>query len=192
MEDTERTALGATSFLPSTWECIACTGHRILPKKRNLRQWDEGSKLIILSDHNFAPVLACKGAKCPAIIRVEDGSLKELGDAFSCLLGDFTLPEGSIIAIGSLSHLQKAGLTAYTDKLVIEFKRFSSMFRNQVYVVPYLPMPLCGTDDPNLVKLIMDLSMWMDSTRWGWTSRPSSTGPTSSWKAATSLRRPSL
>jgi hypothetical protein len=37
------------------------------------------------------------------------------------------------------------------------------MFRNQVVVVPYAPIPLCGTNDSNLIKLLMDFSLYMDN-----------------------------
>ena len=37
------------------------------------------------------------------------------------------------------------------------------MFKNQVVVVPFLPMPLHGTDDPVLVRRILDFSLYLDS-----------------------------
>jgi len=118
---------------------------------------------VILSDQNFTPLLPLKENSCPAIIRIEDGSLKELGDSFCCLLGEHTLPEGSVMAIGSMSHLQKAGLAAYSDKMVTECRRFRAMFKNQIIVLPFVPIPLCGTDDPNLVKRLLTYTYYLDS-----------------------------
>jgi len=163
IEDSTRMQLGSTSFIPANWQCLACEEHVILPKKRNLPQWKEGGRLVILSDQNISPLIPSDNKSCPAVIRVEGGSLRELGDSFCCILGDHTLPEGSVIAIGSLSHLQKEGMSSYSTKMVTECRRFRAMFKNQVVVIPFTPMPLCGTSDSNLVKLIMDYSLYMDS-----------------------------
>jgi hypothetical protein len=77
--------------------------HKLMPKKRNKQQWTRGRKLVILTDQNFPAALPSLDGKCPAIIRVEGGLLSELGDFFYSLLKDFTLPEGSVLMIGSLS-----------------------------------------------------------------------------------------
>jgi hypothetical protein len=45
--------------------------------------------------------LPSKDDLCPAIIRVENGLLCELGDLFFSLLKDFTLPEGSVSRNGT-------------------------------------------------------------------------------------------
>ncbi len=64
-------------------------------------------------DQNFPAALPSLDGKCPAIIHVEGGLLSELGDFFYSLLKDFTLPEGSVLLIGSLSHLMEEGLVGY-------------------------------------------------------------------------------
>jgi len=163
IEDSIRLQIGTTSFIPANWQCLASEGHPSLPKKRNLDQWKGGRRLVILCDQNIAPVIPSNDKSCPSIIRIEDGSLSELGDSLCCLLGDHTLPEGSEIAMGSLSHLMRAGLSAYADIMVTECRRFRSMFKNQGVVVPFAPIPLCGTDDPNLVKRLTSLTYYMDS-----------------------------
>jgi hypothetical protein len=85
--------------------------------------------MIVLSDQSMPAVLPSVNSLCPAIIRVEGGLLWEIGDAFCNLYSDFALPVGSIILIGSLSHLLLEGLAKYTKRVVNEVKRFSSMFR---------------------------------------------------------------
>jgi len=119
--------------------------------------------LIILTDQNFAPVLPSTQGRCPAIIRMEDGSLGELGDSLCTLLGEFTLPEGSIIAISSMSHLQRVGLTCYADKLVSECRRFRNLLQGRAVVVPFTPLPLCGTSDRNLIRMLIDFSLYLDT-----------------------------
>jgi hypothetical protein len=50
----------------------------------------------------------------------------------------------------------------YTKGLVTEFIRFSKAFNNTVHVVPFLPPPLFGTNNPELLRAMMDVSMWIE------------------------------
>jgi hypothetical protein len=93
---------------------------------------------------------------------VEGGLLREIGIAFMNMLGDFTIPEGSVIVIGSLSHLMEEGRVGYSKGLVTEFIRFTKAFKNTVHVVPFLPPPLCGTNDPELLRAMLDITVWIE------------------------------
>jgi hypothetical protein len=150
------------------WVCLGCeSGHKLLPKKRNKSQWTKGRKLVILSDQNMPASLPSKNDLCPAIIRVENGLLCELGDLFFSLLKDFTLPEGSVLLIGSLTHLMEEGLVGYAKKMGAEFRRFSKLFDYTVHVVPFLPPPLGGTNDPDLVSNSYHIMTWLSMSRSG-------------------------
>ncbi len=141
-EDTAELLISTTSFSRMDWVCLGCeTGHKLLPKKRNKSQWTKGRKLIILTDQIKPACLPSRDDLCPAIIRVEGGLLCELGDLFFSLQKDFTLPEGSVLLIGSLTHLMEEGLVGYAMKLGAEFRRFSKLFDYTVHVVPFLPPP---------------------------------------------------
>ncbi len=106
--------VSTTSFTRVDWICTSCyVGNKLLPRKRNKPQWTNGRKLVILSDQNFPAALQSMGEKCPAVIHMEGGLLSELGDFFYSLLLDFTLPERSVLLIGSLSHLMTEGLVGY-------------------------------------------------------------------------------
>ncbi|MFN9960148.1 MAG: hypothetical protein ACK55I_44265, partial [bacterium] len=105
--------------------------------------------------------------KCPAIIRVEGALLSELGDIFYSLLRDFTLPEGSILLIGSLSHLMEEGLVGYAKSLGAEFRRFSKLFDFTVHLIPFIPPPAGGTNDPDLVINLLHITTWLERVqRW--------------------------
>jgi hypothetical protein len=107
---------------------------------------------------------------CPAIIRVEDGLLCELGDLFFSLLRDFTLPEGSVLLIGSLTHLMEEGLVGYAKKIGAEYRRFTKLFDYTVHVVPFLPPPLGGTNDPDLVSNSYHIMTWLEHVqKWNLT-----------------------
>ena len=97
--------------------------------------------------------------------------LTELSEAFTAALGEFTLPEGSVVLIGSLSHLMEEGPAGYCRGLVKEFRRFSGLYRKQVHIVPFVPFPMGGTNDPSLLKAIMDVSSWLEEVQpWDLTS----------------------
>ncbi len=75
--------------------------------------------VIILSDQTFPPVLPPTGdGICTVIIRVEDFELWELEEVFTDMFKAFfkphgNLPFGSVILVGSMSHLAKNGLNFY-------------------------------------------------------------------------------
>jgi hypothetical protein len=52
-----------------------------------------------------------------------------------------TVPEGSVIVIGSVTHLMVEGRVGYSKGLFTEYIRFSKAFNNTVHVVPFMPPP---------------------------------------------------
>jgi hypothetical protein len=105
--------------------------------------------------------------KCPAIIRVEGALLSELGDIFYSLLRDFTMPEGSILLIGSLSHLMEEGMVGYAKCLGADFRRFSKLFDFTVHMIPFIPPPAGGTNDPDLISNMIHITTWLEKAqRW--------------------------
>ncbi len=56
---------------------------------------------------------------------IEGGWLHEIGDAFLELMDELTLPEGSVILLGSLSDLMNQGSAGHAKALCREVRRFS-------------------------------------------------------------------
>jgi hypothetical protein len=83
--------------------------------------WQNGRKLIFLTDQYMLVVFSSKGGLCPIIIRIDSGLLKELGTTFLGLLGNYTVPEGSVFLIGSVSHLMEEGCVGYSKGMVKEY-----------------------------------------------------------------------
>ena len=165
-EDARKLLVSTSSFRTEDWSCVACSvPHKLLPRRRNFTQWTKGRQLVILSDQNMAPVLPSANESCPAIIRVEGGLLCELTDAFIDTLGEFTMPEGSVILIGSLTHLMEEGQGGYARGLVKEYRRLSHLFQHTVHIVPFLPPALGGTNDPALIRYMMDISIWIQEVQ---------------------------
>jgi hypothetical protein len=126
-----------------------------------------GRKLVILTDQNFGAILPMEGKKCPIVVRVEGGWLHEIGDAFLELMDEHTLPEGSVILLGSLSNLMKQGSAGHAKALCREVRRFSGLFQGSATVIPFSPPPIFGTNDTSLVMAISDVTNWLDSVQTG-------------------------
>ncbi len=110
-------------------------------------------------------MLPSKKGMCPTVLRIDGGHLRELGTNFLTILGRYAVPEGSMIMIGSLSHLMEEGRVGYAKALVTEQIRFSKAFKNTVHVVPFVPPPLCGTNDPDLMQAILDVAGWLEKVQ---------------------------
>jgi hypothetical protein len=77
------------------------------------------------------------------------------------------LPSGSIILVGSMSHLAKNGLNFYTPILVETMTRMAGRVGPGVNVIPLLPIPVGGIGSETLVWDMMDLNCWIVSTGAG-------------------------
>jgi hypothetical protein len=115
VEDSRELIISSSSFVRDDWTCISCDKvHPLLPVKTEKNNWRDGRKLFFLCDQNFPAVLPARDESCPDLFRVEGGQLLEIGIAFMNMLGDFTIPEGSVIVVGSLSHLMEEGRVGYS------------------------------------------------------------------------------
>jgi hypothetical protein len=165
-ESTNDLLVSSTSFNRFNWECTSCeTRHDLLPLRHERYDWEGGRKLFIITDQNMPLMLPSKKGMCPAVLRIDGGHLRELGTNFLTILGRYAVPEGSVIMIGSLSHLMEEGRVGYAKALVNEQIRFSKAFKNTVHVVPFVPPPLCGTNDPDLMRAILDVAGWLEKVQ---------------------------
>jgi hypothetical protein len=166
MEDTRELIVSTHSYLKEDWSCISCKrSHPLLPLTSRKQEWTGGRKLIFLTDHNMPAILPSKDDLCPIIMRIDGGLLREIGTAFVSQLSRYTVPEGSVIFIGSITHLMEEGRVGYAKGLVTEYIRLSKVFKNTVHVVPFLPPPMGGTNDPELVRSMMDIISWIEKVQ---------------------------
>jgi hypothetical protein len=98
--------------------CLACD-----PPHSLVSSMSRGEPVaVVVCDQNFPPIMPAKDGKCVVVIRVEDGRLFELERAFKDIFSSHCaphdkLPLGSIVLVGSLSHLARYGLESYTCDL---------------------------------------------------------------------------
>jgi hypothetical protein len=120
----------------------------------------------VLSDQAFPPILPTVDGNCIVIIRVEDGTLTELATVFCDFFAKFLvpsvgLPPGSVIMIGSLSHLGRRGLGNYTEELVKTVGSLSPRVGAAVEIVPLVFVPLGGIGGPGTIRDAFDLDAWI-------------------------------
>jgi hypothetical protein len=125
--------------------------------------------VICISDQNFPPVLPADDGKCVVVIRVEEGRLFELENTFSDMFAGHCaphgrLPQGSVVLVGSLSHLGRYGLESYTVDLVKTMASLAARVGGGVSVVPYVPVPLGGIDEGETIRALFDLDSWLLGT----------------------------
>jgi hypothetical protein len=74
-----------------------------------------GPIVVLFSDQNFVPTLACSENRCINIVRVENANLDELLDIATKLFEQICVPKGSVFAFGSVSHLSRIGTSHFAD-----------------------------------------------------------------------------
>ena len=77
---------------------------------------------IALTDQSFPPfITANMSESCIAVLRVEDGKLSDLDSLFRAVFRSHVgpaecLPQGSVVMVGSVTHLSLSGLSCYTHR----------------------------------------------------------------------------
>jgi hypothetical protein len=111
--------------------CISCDNeHEIL---------GSSPMVICLSDQNFVPVLPADKGNCVNIVRIENASITELFEMGKETFHGKTLPEGSVILIGSASHLGRRGTSLYAGEWTSVVASASALWRG-VHICPLIPL----------------------------------------------------
>ena len=103
---------------------------------------------------------------CVAVLRVEDGKLSDLELLFrDVFLKDVSpagsLPHGSVVMVGSVTHLSLSGLSCYAEELVRTIRSISVSAGSGTTVIPAIPMLLGGVTCPVLIRQLLDLDSWI-------------------------------
>jgi hypothetical protein len=130
------------------------------------------AKVIVLSDQAFPPHLPTDDGKCVTVIWVEEGVLSELVSVFTDIFANFVCPAGSfplgsVILLGSLSHLGRRGICNYTEELVRNIGFLSARVGSGVEVVPMVLLPMGGIGDPGAVRDAHYLNSWIMGSALG-------------------------
>ena len=136
-------------------------GLHCLPQKPSYFWRGGGNRtVIVLADQNFPGLLPSVEGKCLAIIRLEKGTMTELVDFAINIAKSVTVPSGTVFLVGSLSHLEKVGTQSYATACINAKRRLMGAFK-KCEVVPFVPPPLGGCNNPELIRDIADSAMWL-------------------------------
>jgi hypothetical protein len=149
-------------------DCLSCNaGHSF---KDSLKAGIPA--VLFLTDQSFPPVLPAADKKCVVIIRVEDGLLSEIESAFCDLFAEFLtpnggLPRGSLVLVGSVSHLGARGLDSYAGELCGTISSLIGKIGPSVEVIPIVPVPVAGIGGGGKIRELFDLDSWIAGSGLG-------------------------
>ena len=100
------------------------------------------------------------------VIRAKDGLLSDLESIFKDVFRNFCRPEGvlplgSIILIGSTSHVSLLGLSMYAKDYVCVNNNLIAATGNGVPICRLIIVPLSGIDNTHAIEQLADLDSWI-------------------------------
>jgi len=142
----------SATFDPANQMCLMCPQeHPILNP--------EVPTAIVVSDQCFPTCLSGGGKNCVSIIRLENASLLELSDILQEVFAGAPLPPGTVIVMGSGSHLYRVGASAYASDWLRVMNSLAAKWKG-ITVCP-LP-PIIVSDCPgNFARDIGQLAVWL-------------------------------
>ena len=104
------------------------------------------------------------------VVRAEDGMLGDLEGVFRDVFRDQikpngTLPQGSVILVGSLSHMTLLGITTYVEDLVKLSNSLISLTGPGVSICPLVNIPLSGVSDSPSIAAMANMDSWVVSNK---------------------------
>jgi len=146
-----------TSFTTNSMICECCG--TFMGKSAN----EFGRQTFVVSDQCFPAALPSGGAgKCVKIYRMEGVTILDLVREFLADTAGWHWHPGSLILLGSASHLANVGLAAYTDDYHQATQIIGARLGKKVYVRPAPMILLGGTKDKQFIRSLVELSAWLN------------------------------
>jgi hypothetical protein len=129
---------------------------------------DDSPIVFVLADQCFPPVLPPEtDGECIKILRIEDGGVVELLNAFLEATKGFRIPAGTVIVIFSASRLSAIGTEAYATEFAEARFRLQRVVGDGIEMLHGFPILYTGTGNRALIKSILDLEHWVTSCAKG-------------------------
>jgi hypothetical protein len=148
------------SFDPSNMFCTGCKTrgpHSVVGS-------EEGDPVVLVfTDQNFPAVLFSQDERaCIGVVRVEGGTIKEIGFVIGDMLDGITVPKGSAILVGSVSDLGRQGLVGYSDELTRTLRIVKDKLGKEVQMAAIPPVLLGGVNSYRLLRNIVEAEQWAE------------------------------
>jgi hypothetical protein len=151
------------SFEPKDMTCSNCLErgrHSVLNGK------DGGPVVFVGTDQNFPAVLpSLDEDNCVSIVRVEDGSLRDITWAVIDLLSNIRLPDKTTILLGSMSSLAARGIQTYGEDLVWGIRMIKEKLGERVNASAIPPILINGIESPSLVRSLAEAEIWFEGLK---------------------------
>jgi hypothetical protein len=142
----------SSSFDPSKLMCVSCeTEHPVIGNKPSV---------FLFSDQNFVSSVHSHTKECVNVVRIENASLLELFETAKEILGNVTLPEGSVFMFGSVSHLSRMGTSLYA-KDWIDITALTVEAWHGSKVCPLIPL-IRSECVGSVIRELNELSLWFE------------------------------
>jgi hypothetical protein len=142
----------SASFDPAKLVCISCNiEHLVICKKPSV---------FLFSDQNFVSSIGSSTKDCVNVVRIENASLFELYETAKEILGNATLPEGSIFMFGSVSYLSRIGTSAYAKDWT-DIAALSVETWHGARICPLIPL-IRSECVGSVVRELNEFSLWLE------------------------------
>jgi hypothetical protein len=104
---------------------------------------------------------------CIGILRIEYGTVKELGFAVADMLHGISLPAGSVIFVGSPSDFGRQGIVGYIDELAWTLRSLKDKQGGKVNVVALPLVLLGGINSFTILRVVVEAEHWAERLERG-------------------------
>ena len=115
---------------------------------------------IIAADQCVPACLPAMDGECIRIIRTEDGSLADTMYALADTVGSSRLVQGTVILLGSVSHLAKVGTAQYLTDWVRSRWWLRNCLGVDILILPLSPIPVSGIQGSSLIRSLLEAATW--------------------------------
>ena len=140
------------SFDPSNMHCLTCHKEHVIVGFGK-------PTVVCITDQNFVTSISGGGENsCIAVARMEDSDLHDLITFAFELFEKHVVSTGSIIMLGSATHLARVGPTCYAVDWTKCVQRVKSKWPDAL-LLPLFPIP-CADCDTGLARDLAELNAW--------------------------------
>ncbi len=142
----------SSSFDPSKLVCVSCDSeHTVIGNKPSV---------FLFSDQNFVSSVISQTKECVNVVRIENATLFELFDTAKGILGNVTLPEGSVFMFGSVSHLSRMGTSLYAKEWT-DIAALTVEIWHGLKICPLIPL-IRSECVGSVIRELNELSLWFE------------------------------
>ena len=140
--------------------CGTCLGGRHAALKAS----GGGPVAIVATDQCFPACLPAAEGECLRIVRVEGGALREIVLALADSIGGKALVKGTVILLGSVSHMATVGTVQYALDWARSRQWIMDRFgADNLVVLPVIPVPVGGIKGSSVVRSMLEVFGWFGS-----------------------------